>query len=369
MFQLSEKKEIGSRPVIQPSLKIGQPGDKYEQEADAVAERVMRMSETETMQMQPVEEEEEMMQPKLRMQPVEEEEEMIQMKCEKCEKEEEMLQPKSEAGNVATPSIEKQIHSSIGNGINLPDTINQFMSSTIGSDFSRVKIYTDSNAVQMNRQLQARAFTYGNNIYFNSGEYRPESSTGKNLLAHELTHVVQQGGALLNAEKGISRKAALNMRVFPRLGQNIKQKADKMISKGEKWDAFWGVGPFDALTAKNIADLALEAAINTGLPGLHNGPADAWRHCFWNCEMTKEIGRDQAKIIADNHEKHGSGPAVENLMDARNNWEGRECGTLKSECDNCCQDKLDSATLDVIVNGKMVPSSKTARTGGKQSGY
>ena len=129
------------------------------------------------------------------MQPVEEEEEPIQMKCAKCEKEDEMLQPKSDVGSNATPSIEKQIHSSTGNGIHLPDSTNQFMSNAMGSDFSGVKIYTGSNAVQMNRQLNARAFTYGSNIYFNSGEYRPESVNGKSLLAHELTHVVQQGSA------------------------------------------------------------------------------------------------------------------------------------------------------------------------------
>lgn len=201
-YQTKQKERTGS--FIQPKLKIGQPGDKYEKEADAVADRVMKMNQTETMQMQPIEEEEEVMQPKLRMQPAEEEEEPIQMKCAKCEKEEEMLQTKSDEGSVATPSIENQIHSTKGNGINLPDSTNQFMSSAMGSDFSGVKIHTGSNAIQMNRQLRARAFTYGNNIYFNSGEYRPESSTGKNLLAHELTHVVQQGSANKIQRRGLN---------------------------------------------------------------------------------------------------------------------------------------------------------------------
>jgi hypothetical protein len=181
-------------PKFQPKLRIGQPDDKYEQEADAVADKVMKMNQIETMQMQPIEEEEEVMQPKLRMQPIEEEEESIQMKCAKCEKEEEMLQPKSDKISVATSSIETQIHSSKGNGSNLTESTNQFMSKAIGADFSAVKIHTGSNAVQMNRQLQARAFTFGSDIYFNSGEYKPESSTGKSLLAHELTHVVQQNG-------------------------------------------------------------------------------------------------------------------------------------------------------------------------------
>ncbi|HRX11457.1 MAG TPA: DUF4157 domain-containing protein, partial [Draconibacterium sp.] len=210
MFSYQTKQKERTRAIVQPKLKIGQPGDKYEQEADAVADRVMKMHQSETMQMQPVEEEEEVMQPKLRMQPIEEEEEPIQMKCAECEKEEEMLQPKSDTGSVAKPSIEKQIHSSKGSGTNLPESTNQFMSSAMGADFSGVKIHTGSNAVQMNSQLQARAFTYGNNIYFNSGEYSPESSTGKSLLAHELTHVVQQGSAnKINAGSSIHKKLKL----------------------------------------------------------------------------------------------------------------------------------------------------------------
>ncbi len=186
----------GNGPIIYPKLKIGQPSDKYEKEADAVANQVMKLGDNNTMQMQPIGEEEELMQPKLRMQPIEEEEEPIQMKCAACEKEEEILQPKSDDGSVTTPSIERQIHSSKGSGTNLPESSNQFMSRAIGADFSGVKIHTDSNAVQMNRQLQARAFTFGSDIYFNSSEYSPESSNGKSLLAHELTHVVQQSGAV-----------------------------------------------------------------------------------------------------------------------------------------------------------------------------
>ncbi len=207
MFQLNlpEKKNIqkgfSQSSVIQPKLRIGQPGDKYELEADAVANQVMKLGKNNTMQMQPIGEEEELMQPKLRMQPIEEDEEPIQMKCAECEKEAEMLQPKSDNVGVATPSIERQIYSSKGSGTNLPESTNQFMSRAIGTDFSGVKIHTGSNAVQMNRQLQARAFTYGSDIYFNSGEYSPESSNGKSLLAHELTHVVQQNGGINKIQK------------------------------------------------------------------------------------------------------------------------------------------------------------------------
>ena len=177
MYEFKPQSTAG-RASIQPKLKIGQPGDKYEQEADAVADRVMRTGQTESLQMQPEEEEEE----------------PIQMKCAECEKEEEMLQRKSDEKGFAPSFVEQQIHSSIGKGNKLPDPVNQFMSRAIGTDFSQVQIHTDTNAVQMNRQLGARAFTYGSDVYFNRGEYEPDSLTGKNLLAHELTHVVQQKG-------------------------------------------------------------------------------------------------------------------------------------------------------------------------------
>ena len=89
MYQL---KRLNNRPtpantftnnLIQTKLKVGQPGDKFEQEADSMAERVMRMSEGESLRMQPIEEEEDMMQ----MQPEEKEEEALQMKCADCETE------------------------------------------------------------------------------------------------------------------------------------------------------------------------------------------------------------------------------------------------------------------------------------------
>ncbi len=64
----------------------------------------------------------------------------------------------------------------------------------MGSDFSRVKVHTDQTADTLNRSIQARAFTTGNDVFFRQGEYNPQSRGGQELIAHELTHVVQQGG-------------------------------------------------------------------------------------------------------------------------------------------------------------------------------
>ena len=188
------------QPFVQAKLSIGQPGDKYEQEADAVADQVMRMPQSENPIQRKCEDcEEEALQMKplaASITPIiqrqgEEEEEALQMKP--MEEEEEMLQAKSDGGNpTASPELSTQLNQSKGGGSSLPDATNQHMSNAFGTDFSGVRIHTDSKAVQMNRSLGARAFTHGSDVYFNKGEYSPNSGTGKHLLAHELTHVVQQ---------------------------------------------------------------------------------------------------------------------------------------------------------------------------------
>jgi hypothetical protein len=71
------------------------------------------------------------------------------------------------------------------------------MEHSFGYNFKQVKIHTDNESVQLNDDLHAQAFTQGRNIYFNSGKYNPEISPGKRLLAHELTHVVQQDNSTI----------------------------------------------------------------------------------------------------------------------------------------------------------------------------
>jgi hypothetical protein len=92
--------------------------------------------------------------------------------------------------------ISPYIHNALGNGgangRSLDPEIGSMMSNRIGFDFGSVKIHTDEKAAGMNRALNAKAFTIGDSIYFNRGMYNPGSVQGKQLLAHELTHVVQQ---------------------------------------------------------------------------------------------------------------------------------------------------------------------------------
>jgi hypothetical protein len=117
----------------------------------------------------------------------------VQPKCAECGNEEK-LQKKNDTGHDSTASskIETGLHSSKGSGSPLPQNTRQQMESSFGSDFSDVRIHNDSSAEQMSKDLNAQAFTHGNDIYFNSGKYDTNSTAGKHLLAHELTHTVQQ---------------------------------------------------------------------------------------------------------------------------------------------------------------------------------
>ena len=86
-----------------------------------------------------------------------------------------------------------QINGARGGGQALDAHVQTQMGSATGHDFSDVKVHTDPQAHTLNQQLGAKAFTTGRDIFFRSGAYDPGSSGGQELLAHELTHVVQQG--------------------------------------------------------------------------------------------------------------------------------------------------------------------------------
>lgn len=99
-----------------------------------------------------------------------------------------------------TTAIQRHVDKMNSSGSTLPQNTKSFMESRIGADFSDVRIHNDNNAVQMSEDLNAQAFTHGNDIYFNKNKYNPESNTGKHLLAHELTHTIQQTGNIQRKE-------------------------------------------------------------------------------------------------------------------------------------------------------------------------
>jgi Domain of unknown function (DUF4157) len=169
--------------AIQFKLSVGSPDDPLEHEADAMADTILRMPSAPLAMTRGMEGE------------------AVQRKCH-CE-EEENLQRKplvsfiqrkeSSSDSIASDTISNQLNASRGSGGSMDTNTQTFMQSRFGADFSDVKIHTGGESVQMNRELNAKAFTVGKDIYFNEGQYNPNSSDGKHLLAHELTHTVQQG--------------------------------------------------------------------------------------------------------------------------------------------------------------------------------
>ncbi|GAA3630081.1 eCIS core domain-containing protein [Flavivirga jejuensis] len=217
---------------IQAKLSVGEPNDKYEKEADSMADQVVAKSgqsdsffsssdffpasTPNTVQKLPFEEvqqqdEAEEIQekpladsitPVVQLQPL-----VIQEKCSACEEEDKNVQTKSSRPNQSSASgaFENKLSSSKGSGSQLNGNSKAEMESAFGTDFSNVRIHTDSNAVAMSQEIGAQAFTNGRDIYFNEGKYNPTSNSGKHLLAHELTHTIQQGGSSGVAQNKIQR--------------------------------------------------------------------------------------------------------------------------------------------------------------------
>ena len=193
-------KDLPQQLQIQCQLAIGAADDPLEHEADAMADKVMRMPEQNFIQRRCIhcEEEEKAQRKPLRL--------LIQKKCTHCEEEERaqrkplasFIQKKQSSTNnavVANDNVSNQIQSTKNNGNSISTSIKSFMESRFGADFSNVKIHTGKYSAQLSKELNAQAFTVGNDIYFNEGKYSPDSFAGKHLLAHELTHTIQQGAS------------------------------------------------------------------------------------------------------------------------------------------------------------------------------
>ncbi len=164
--------------AIQAKLTINQPGDKYEQEADMVAKQVMRMPDPRSQVSGQVSGKTQTAQ--------------VKRKCVECE-EEETLQAQQVPGctPAVTPDLESRIQSLRGDGQPLPESTRAFFEPRFGYDFSRVRVHTGVKAAESAREVKALAYTMGNNVVFRAGQYAPQTREGTQLLAHELTHVVQ----------------------------------------------------------------------------------------------------------------------------------------------------------------------------------
>jgi hypothetical protein len=169
-----------SSPGPQPPLTMGLPGDAYEQEAERVSSQV-----TQGLRPQPH------AQPAISRIPAN----PVQRLCAHCEEEE--REGKGEApGAEIEGDTAAGIRAIRGQGAPLPPSERSFFQLRFGHDFSRVRIHAGHRAAGLARTLGARAFTVGQDIVFGEGEYAPRSPVGRQVLAHELVHTVQQGAAV-----------------------------------------------------------------------------------------------------------------------------------------------------------------------------
>ncbi|MGB0561388.1 MAG: DUF4157 domain-containing protein [Spirulinaceae cyanobacterium] len=166
--------EASTATLLQPQLTVGAADDQYEQEADKVARQVV----------------DEIHGPQVSQKPQEEEDQALQRQ---------MVIPKvqlraAEGNGMAAPQdVEQGISQARGKGQPLSDAVREPMEQAFGADFGGVRVHADAQADQLNQSIQAKAFTTGQDVFFRAGAYQPEGKGGQELLAHELTHVVQQG--------------------------------------------------------------------------------------------------------------------------------------------------------------------------------
>ena len=198
----------GAPMMIQAKLTISEPGDKYEKEAERVADLVMRMPD-----------------PRLR-------------RRVEPDEEEQLIQTKPVEGQAARlgPNLETEALPLGGGGRPLSRSMRDFFEPRFGHDFSQVRIHTGDRAAAQARALSARAFTVGRDIVFGAGHLAEETAQGKRLLAHELTHVVQQSPPAAGSS-GISR----NVSSLPEARISRWKIRDSIATVTKKGDTLWAL--------------------------------------------------------------------------------------------------------------------------------
>jgi hypothetical protein len=237
----------------------------------------------------------------------------------------------------------------------LPEDYRQVAEARFGFDFSRVRVHTDARAAESAREVNALAYTVGRHVVFGAGLYALESPSAQRLLAHELAHVVQQGGTWAGPawSLGVSSPSDASERDADAAADHVLGSgitAPRPTPTGHSVLSRVDIPGWDC--PRRIAGLALRQAQLSGLPGLHNGPADAYRHCWWSCEMVRQCSWTSAYVAGTGHELT-DWTAVESDMDLNNNAQGRDCGgDASASCDHCCRDRLARGRLTVMATGQ-----------------
>lgn len=264
---------------IQAKLSISSPDDPQEKEADAVADSVMRMPDSKTASISSggeerldKKEEDEKINPKIEVPVIsrkiscKEEEKQIQAKQTAtiyrmpAENDDASFSDASSAGASTSAYInckqtglyhsdiiqrsgrgppassipfEQSLSSSKGAGSALPGDTRQFMESRFNADFSGVRIHTGATAQGMSSSIHAHAFAHGNDIYFNEGKFSPQTQSGGSLLAHELTHTIQQGASPAKGTTGVAPKSIARKNIIQRSGGGVPVQLTNAVEKAK----------------------------------------------------------------------------------------------------------------------------------------
>jgi hypothetical protein len=199
--------------VPQASLVVGAAGDHYEREADAAADRVMRMTEADAPPCTSCGATDEKVQ---RLESPYSPDDGVVTPVAGGQEDDAAsatpVQAKPAPGAAASgamviaPSAGRAIRALRGGGTPLPAPLRGFMESRYGHDFGRVRVHTGSAAAVAARAIHARAYTLGHDIVFGAGQYAADSASGRHLIAHELAHVIQQGQAPRAVEPDVVRR-------------------------------------------------------------------------------------------------------------------------------------------------------------------
>ncbi len=181
---------------IQAKLLLGNPHNRYEQQADQVAKQIVH-------QLHALNPEASNQVSTLKTNSTSETVPHHQSKAGSIQRQ---PSPRVDAGDVSVSAeLEGAVHQARNGGDALPQHLQVSMGQALNTNLGRVRIHKDAQADRLNQRLQARAFTTGQDIFFRQGEYNPNSRRGQELIAHELTHVVQQKRAMLASPSERSR--------------------------------------------------------------------------------------------------------------------------------------------------------------------
>jgi hypothetical protein len=270
----------GSRLLAK--LKVGGIDDPLEHEADAVADRVLRLPHGQVAT------------PPAPLQ--------VNRKCSACKDEEEKIQTKRAPGinEEADQDVDGAIRVAQRGGAPLPESVRSFFEPRFGHDFSKVRVHADGESAIAAHAIRARAYTVGRNIVFGSGEYAPGTETGKRLLAHELAHVVQTRAGM---PAQVARKGDIDLEVDPDCPPGFMcfdilngNKAHQQLTQQDK----------DAITAKAGGS----ATPGQGLSTSKDGPRFVLHDTATSFGPPRKEAQHLAELKSQDSTPVGEGPAA-----------------------------------------------------------